>query len=223
MSWQATSLLILALAIVAGFAWFERSRPSARIVAAVAALAALGVAGRVALAPIPNLVATTDVALLAGYALGGGPGFAVGAISGLVSNFWLGQGPWTPWQMAGWGLVGIGGAVLARLSGRRLGRLQLAIWAGVAGFAYGALLDLSVMVSYGGEQSLDRYLALSARGIPFNVIHAAGNFTLMLAAGPALVTHARPLSGQVRLRMARPPDRPGRRLHGPGAVHRSCP
>ena len=50
-----------------------------------------------------------------------------------------------------------------------------------------ALLDLSVMVSYGGEQSLDRYLALSARGIPFNVIHAAGNFTLMLAAGPALI------------------------------------
>ena len=43
------------------------------------------------------------------------------------------------------------------------------------------------MVSYGGEQSLDRYLALSARGIPFNVIHAAGNFTLMLAAGPALI------------------------------------
>ena len=107
MSWQATSLVILALVIVGGFAWFERSRPSARIVAAVAALAALGVAGRVVLAPIPNVVATTDVALLAGYTLGGGPGFAVGALSGLVSNFWLGQGPWTPWQMAGWGLVGI--------------------------------------------------------------------------------------------------------------------
>ena len=55
------------------------------------------------------------------------------------------------------------------------------------GFAYGALLDLSVMVTYGGEQSLDRYLALSARGVPFNVAHAAGNFVLALAAGPALV------------------------------------
>ena len=187
MSWQAASLIVLAIAIGGGFAWFERSRPPARIVAAVAALAALGVAGRVVLAPIPNVVATTDVALLAGYALGGGPGFAVGALSGLVSNFWLGQGPWTPWQMAGWGLVGIGGAVLAKLSGRRLGRWQLALWAAAAGLAYGALLDLSVMVSYGGEQSIDRYLALSARGIPFNVAHAAGNFTLMLAAGPAMV------------------------------------
>ncbi len=187
MSWQAASLIILAVAIGGGFAWFERSRPPARIIAAVAALAALGIAGRVALAPIPNVVATTDVALLAGYALGGGPGFAVGALSGLVSNFWLGQGPWTPWQMAGWGLVGIAGAVLARLSGRRLGRWQLAFFAAAAGLAYGALLDLSVMVSYGGEQSIDRYLALSARGIPFNMAHAAGNFTLMLAAGPAMV------------------------------------
>ena len=50
-----------------------------------------------------------------------------------------------------------------------------------------ALLDLSVMVTYGGEQSLDRYLALSARAIPFNLAHAAGNFALALVAGPALV------------------------------------
>ena len=43
------------------------------------------------------------------------------------------------------------------------------------------------MVTYGGEQSLDRYLALSARGLPFNVAHAAGNVALALVAGPALV------------------------------------
>lgn len=187
MSWQAAVFAILGLVLLGGFVWFERSRPPARIIAAVAALAALGVAGRLALAPIPNVVATTDVALLAGYTLGTGPGFAVGALSGLVSNFWLGQGPWTPWQMAGWGMVGIGGAALAALSGRRLNRWGLAGVAALAGFAYGALLDLSVMVSFGGEQSFDRYLALSARGIPFNVAHAAGNAALMLAAGPAMV------------------------------------
>lgn len=187
MSWQAASFTILGLALLGGFLWFERSRPPARLVAAVAAMAALGVAGRLALAPVPNVVATTDVALLAGYALGGAPGFAVGALSGLVSNFWLGQGPWTPWQMAGWGMVGIAGAVLARASGRRVSRLGLACAGAVAGIAYGALLDLSVMIEFGGEQSLDRYLALSARGLPFNIAHAAGNFVLMLAAGPALV------------------------------------
>ena len=157
------------------------------MVALVAALAALAVAGRLVLAPIPNVVATTDIVLITGYAVGPAPGFAVGALAAVVSNLWLGQGPWTPWQMAGWGLVGVGGAALAVLTRRRLGRGGLAAACGLAGLAYGALLDLSVMVGYGGEQSLDRYLAISARGIPFNVAHAVGNVALALAAGPALV------------------------------------
>jgi len=187
MTWEAVTLAILAAVLVGGFAWYERSRPPSRIVALVAALAALAIAGRLLFAPIPNVLATTDIVLFTGYAVGGGPGFVVGALAALVSNFWLGQGPWTPWQMAGWGLVGIGGAALAAATGRRVGRIGLAVACGVAGLAYGALLDLSVMVTYGGEQSLDRYLAISARGVPFNVAHAAGNVAFALIAGPALV------------------------------------
>ena len=140
------------------------------------------------LAPIPNVVATTDIVLITGYALGAGPGFAVGALAAPISNIWLGQGPWTA---VGDGRLGAGRRSAAPGSpcsrGRRLGRLGLATVCALAGFAYGALLDLSVMVTYGGEQSLDRYLALSARGLPFNIAHAAGNFAIALAAGPALV------------------------------------
>jgi len=186
-SWQAATMLALAVVLVAGMVWYERSRPPSQVIALVAALAALAVAGRVALAPIPNVVPTTDIALISGYALGPAPGFAVGSLAALVSNFWLGQGPWTPWQMAGWGMCGIGGALLAVGFARRLGRVGLAVACAAAGFAYGALLDLSLMVTYGGEQSLDRFLALSARGLPFNVAHAAGNAALALIAGPALV------------------------------------
>ena len=187
MTWQLAAYALLALVLAGGLGWYERSRPPARMVALVAALAALAVAGRLVLAPIPNVVATTDIVLITGYAVGPAPGFAVGALAAVVSNLWLGQGPWTPWQMAGWGLVGLGGAALAVATRRHLGRGGLAVACGLAGFAYGALLDLSVMVTYGGEQSLDRYLAISARGIPFNVAHAAGNVVLALAAGPALV------------------------------------
>src|SRR5919108_5795606 len=187
MSWQVAAYALLALVLAGGLAWYELSRPPSQTVALVAALAALAVAGRVALAAIPNVVATTDIVLIAGYTVGAAPGFAVGALAGVVSNFWLGQGPWTPWQMAGWGMVGVAGAGLRVVTGRRLGRVGLATACGVAGLAYGALLDLSVMVTYGGEQSLDRYLAVSSRGIPFNVAHAVGNVALALAAGPALV------------------------------------
>lgn len=187
MSWEAGVFVLLALALVGGIVWYERAHPPAQIVALVAALAALAVVGRAAFSPIPNVVPTTDIALISGYSLGGGPGFAVGALAALVSNFWLGQGPWTPWQMAGWGMVGVLGAVLAGLTGRRLGRVGLAAVCGLSGFAFGALMDFSLMVTYGGEQSLDRFLALSARGLPFNVAHAMGNAALALVAGPALV------------------------------------
>jgi Prenyltransferase and squalene oxidase repeat len=186
-SWQFAVLLVLATMLIGGFAWYERSRPPSQIVALVAALSAISVAGRVAFSPIPNVVPTTDLTLIAGFSLGAGPGFAVGALSGLVSNFWLGQGPWTPWQMAGWGMTGVFGAWLAALTGRRVGRVWLAAVCALAGFAYGALLDFSLMVTYGGEQSLDRFLAISARGVPFNIAHAAGNAALALVAGPAMV------------------------------------
>ena len=167
MSWQVAVYACSRLVLAGGFAWYERSRPPARMVALVAALAALAVAGRLAFAPIPNVVATTDIVLITGYAVGGGARASRSERwRRVVSNLWLGQGPWTPWQMAGWGLVGVGGAALAVLTRRALGRGRPRGRLRVAGFAYGALLDFSVMVTYGGEQSLDRYLALSARGRP---------------------------------------------------------
>jgi len=185
-SWQAASFLVLAAVLIGGLAWYERSRPPAQVVALVAALAALAVAGRVAFAALPNVVATTDIVLFAGYALGAAPGFAVGALAALVSNLWLGQGPWTPWQMAGWGLCGVLGAMLA-LRGRDVGRFGLAAACGAAAVAYGALLNFSLMATYGGGLSLDRFLALQASAVPFDAAHAIGNVTLALIAGPAMV------------------------------------
>jgi prenyltransferase/squalene oxidase-like repeat protein len=186
MSWELTSFLILGAVLLGGFAWYERSRPPSQVVALVAALAALAIAGRIAFAAFPNVKPTTDIVIFAGYALGGAPGFAVGALAALVSNFWFGQGPWTPWQMAGWGLCGILGAALA-LGGRNIGRLSLAATCGFAGIAYGALLNFSLMATYGGDLSLQRFGVLEARAVPFDVAHAAGNVALALIAGPAMV------------------------------------
>jgi energy-coupling factor transport system substrate-specific component len=186
MSWELTSFLILAAVLVGGFAWYERSRPPSQVVALVAALAALAIAGRIAFAAFPNVKPTTDIVIFAGYALGPAPGFAVGALAALVSNFWFGQGPWTPWQMAGWGLCGVLGAALA-LGARNAGRLSLAAVCGFAGIAYGALLNFSLMATYGGELSLQRFGVLEARAIPFDAAHALGNIAFALIAGPAMV------------------------------------
>jgi len=185
-SWETASFLIVMAVVLGGFAWYERSRPPSQVVALVAALAALAIAGRIAFAAFPNVKPTTDIVIFAGYALGAAPGFAVGALAALVSNFWFGQGPWTPWQMAGWGLCGVFGAALA-LGIRNAGRLTLAAACGLAGIAYGALLNFSLMATYGGDLSLERFLTLEARAIPFDAAHAIGNIALALVAGPAMI------------------------------------
>jgi energy-coupling factor transport system substrate-specific component len=187
MSWQLVSFLILGAVLLAGFGWYERSRPPAQVVALVAALAALAIAGRVAFAAFPNVKPTTDIVIFAGYALGPAAGFAVGAFSALISNFWFGQGPWTPWQMAAWGLCGILGAALA-LGTRKVGRWTLAAVCGLAAVGYGAILNFSLMATYGsGSLSWERFWLLEGRAIPFEVAHAGGNVVLALAAGPAMI------------------------------------
>ncbi len=191
MSWQAGTLAVVLLSVGAGMLWYERSRPPSQIVALVAVLAALAVAGRIVLAPIPNVVATTDIVLLSGYALGPAPGFAVGALGGLVSNFWLGQGVWTPWQMVGWGMAGVAGGILWRVTRGNANRWTLAAACGAAGLVFGLWMNFQTMVSFGGEMSLDRYLALEARAVPFDMAHIIGNIVFALAAGPAMVAALR--------------------------------
>jgi energy-coupling factor transport system substrate-specific component len=187
MSWQLASFLLLALALAAGFAWWERSRPSSRTVALVATLAALAVLGRIAFAALPSVKPTTDIVLVAGYALGGAPGFAVGAITAIASNLFFGEGPWTPWQMLAWGLVGLTGAGLSRW---RLPRLAMASIAAAAGLAYGAITNLSLWVPY-TSHTLSSYLLIEGQGLPFDIAAAIGNFAFYIAFGPALIRSLR--------------------------------
>jgi energy-coupling factor transport system substrate-specific component len=188
MTWQLGSFAVLGLVLVAGFTWYERSHPTSEVLALVATLAALAALGRVAFAPLPNVKPTTDIVLLSGYVLGGAPGFAVGAVAALASNLFFGQGPWTPWQMGAWGLVGVLGAALGAVSGRSLRRVPLALWCCAAGLLYGAVLDLSTWVTYTGEEkTLGTYLAVSGSSLAFNVAHAVGNVVFCLAFGPAFV------------------------------------
>ncbi|HEX2070584.1 MAG TPA: prenyltransferase/squalene oxidase repeat-containing protein [Thermoleophilaceae bacterium] len=191
MTWQLSSFTLLALALAGGFAWYERRRPPARVVGVVAVLAALAVVGRLAFAAVPNVKPTTDIVLFAGYALGGAPGFAVGAIGAIASNVFLGQGPWTVWQMAAWGAVGIGGALLARATHRReLGRVELAIYCGLAGFAFGALMDV-YQWTLAARQDLSTYLAIAGTSLPYNIAHALGNAVFCLLIGPVFVRSLR--------------------------------
>jgi energy-coupling factor transport system substrate-specific component len=187
MSWVAASMLILGAALAVGFAWYERTHPSTRVIALVATLAALAAIGRIAFAALPNVKPTTDIVFISGFVLGGAPGFAVGSVAALASNIFFGQGPWTPWQMVGWGGVGVLGALLGHLTHRRLGRVNLALACAVSAAAFGAWMNIHLWVTYSGDHTLATLGAYFATSLWFDVAHVGGSIVFCLAFGPALV------------------------------------
>ncbi|MDQ3670716.1 MAG: ECF transporter S component [Actinomycetota bacterium] len=177
------SLLLVALALIAGgVAWFESGPGSAKEIAVVATLGGVAAAGRVLFAAIPGVQPVTVIAMGAGAALGVRAGIAVGALAAFASNFFLGQGIWTPWQMLAWGACGAIGGLAAPLLRSRLAFAALAF---VLGLGFSAFMDLWEWYSFFPHT----WAALSvqfSRGLPFQLAHAVGNVILVLVAGPEL-------------------------------------
>ncbi len=179
----AVALLLAGFAVlVAGAAWLESGPGSSRDLTLVATLGGLAAGGRVLFAPVPGVQPVTVVVAAAGVALGPKRGFAVGALAALASNFFLGQGPHTPWQMLAWGGCGVA-AGLARDLLRR--RLVFAAFCFALGFAYGTLMDFWHWYGFWPHTGAALTAVLGA-GVAFNAAHAVGNVVLALAAGPEL-------------------------------------
>jgi energy-coupling factor transport system substrate-specific component len=179
----ALSLLLVALAVVvAGAAWLESSPGSAKEIALVATLGAVAAAGRVLFAAVPGVQPVTVIAVAAGAALGLRAGAAVGAVAALASNFYLGQGTWTPWQMLGWGACGAFAAAAAPLL---RSRLAFALACFLLGFLFSAFMDIWEWFSF-YPHTWPAFAGVAARGLPFDLAHAVGNVVIALAVGPEL-------------------------------------
>jgi energy-coupling factor transport system substrate-specific component len=185
MSWPLVTFLMVGLILLAGWLAYERSRPSARMAAVVATLAAVAALGREAFVALPEVKPITAFTLVVGYVLGPLPGFTVGAIGMLVSNIMLGQGSYTPWQMAAWGMVGLAGAALGRLTKRRLGRLQLACACGITALAAKEIMDVYTW-SIGATHTPAAFLAIAGGALPFDLVDAGASFFFGLAFAPEL-------------------------------------
>lgn len=175
--------LLAALAVLAaGFAWLEGGTVSARDLTLVATLGGLAAAGRVLFAPVPSVQPVTVIVAAAGVALGPRRGFAVGALAAIASNFFLGQGPHTPWQMLAWGGCGVLGGLLR---GVLRHRVAFAAFVLALGFAFGMAMDLWLWFAFYPHTDA-ALLARLAAGVPFNIAHGVGNVVLALVAGPEL-------------------------------------
>jgi energy-coupling factor transport system substrate-specific component len=175
-------LLVAAGLIVAGAAWLESGPGSSKELVLIATLAAAAAAGRVLFAAVPNVQPVTTIALVSGVALGPRAGMSVGALAALISNFYLGQGAYTPWQMLAWAGCGLLGGLAAPLLRRRV---PLALTCFALGFAFDAFMDLWEWLSF-YPHTWQAFTALYVRGIWFDAAHASGNLVLALAVGPEL-------------------------------------
>ena len=106
------SMLILLETMLPFVLVFEQRKPQPRELIVIAVLCAIAVAGRAALFMLPQFKPVVALVIIAGVAFGGEAGFLVGAMTAFVSNFFFGQGPWTPWQMFGFGIIGFLAGVL---------------------------------------------------------------------------------------------------------------
>jgi energy-coupling factor transport system substrate-specific component len=188
---EGNAALVLFLAsgslIALGVVWIELRLRTAKELALVATLGGLAAASRVLFHPLPDVLPTTALVIACGAALGPGAGASVGALGALVSNFALGQGLWTPWQMLGWAFCGAAGGLLRPAVHRRLG---FAVVGAILAFAFGALQNLQYMLLLLQQPhaQLGSAFTLSYGGaLSFDITHAVTTAAVALAAGPALV------------------------------------
>ena len=167
------SLCVALLACVPFFLYFERRARSAERLIPLAILTALSVLGRILFAPIPSFKPVTAMVVLTAMYFGSETGFLCGALSAVISNFYFGQGPWTPFQMFAWGIVGFLAGLIAEPL--KKSRLLLGLYGIFAGVLFSFLMDIWTVLWADGYFNFPRYFAALASAAPVTVIYAVSN------------------------------------------------
>jgi len=167
------SMLIILQAMLPFALVFERRRPKARELTIIAVICALAVAGRVAFFMLPHFKPVLALVIIAGVAFGGETGFLVGSMSAFVSNIFFGQGPWTPWQMFAFGIIGfLAGALFSRGLAKRA-PVVLAVFGALAAIIiYGGIMNPAGVLIFQPYPTAEMFLLAYLRGLPFDIVHA---------------------------------------------------
>lgn len=180
--YNVISLIVAFLSCVPFFIRFERGKSGARELVVIAVMTAFSIVGRLIFAPLPGFKPVTAVTVVSGAALGPEAGFLVGSLTAVVSNFFFGQGPWTPFQMFAWGILGFFSGVLLFRAKKKSLPVMCALGA-AGGALFSLLMDIWTTLSLDGVFNPQRYLLNVLSGLPFMGIYAASNviFLLILA------------------------------------------
>ena len=168
------SLGIALLAILLFMTGFERKNIGSRRMVITAIMTALTVFGRF----IPLFKPITAICVMTAVYLGAEAGFLCGSMSVLISNIYFGQGPWTPFQMLGFGLIGLFAGYLSKVLLRS--RWLMILYGVIAGVAYSFIMDIWTVLWYAGGFDLKLYTAAIVSAIPFTLLYAVSNVVFLL-------------------------------------------
>jgi energy-coupling factor transport system substrate-specific component len=172
LNWGVLTAVLAALVCLALFFEFEAAATSSKEIALVAMLGTISAVLRVPFAAIPNVQPCTYIIICSGYVFGPIAGFAVGAMTALVSNFFLGQGPWTLYQMIAWGLAGLSAGYLSKL---KLNTIALIVIGVAWGYLYGLITNLWYWTAFIYPLTIKTLLVTELNTVWFDSLHAAGN------------------------------------------------
>ncbi len=182
------SILIVLYTMIPFFMVFEKKKPQARELIIISVLAAIAVAGRGAFFMVPQFKPVVAVVIISGVCFGAESGFLVGSITGFISNFFFGQGPWTPWQMFSFGIIGFLAGILFKKGMLKKTRLPLCIFGGVSTFIiYGIIMNTASIFMFSSNITFNALITFYLSGIPFDAIHAMATvFFLFIISDPMI-------------------------------------
>ena len=172
------SIVMVILAMIPFFLIFERKKPRAREIVPIAVMAAIASIGRFAFAMLPQFKPVAAIVIITGISFGAEAGFLTGAISALVSNFFFGQGPWTPWQMFGFGIIGFLAGILYKYKIIK-NKLSICIFGGISGYLYGLIVNVWSVMSIGNPITKEGIIGTYIASIPFDTIHAVSTIMFL--------------------------------------------
>ena len=183
-----TSLLIIIETTIPFCMVFESRKPKARELVVISVLCAIAVVGRAAFFMLPHFKPVAALVIIAGVCFGGETGFLVGAVTGFVSNFFFGQGPWTPWQMFSYGIIGFIAGILFQKGVLKRNRVYLAIFGFLSTLIiYGGIMNPASVIMWQNKITWEMIVLAYSSGIGFDIIHSLSTaFFLWFISNPMI-------------------------------------
>lgn len=167
------TVLVAVLSLVYFITGFERKQTGTRRLIIIAVMVALSVVGRF----IPFFKPITALTVITAVYLGSEAGFLTGALAAVISNFYFGQGPWTPFQMFAWGIIGLIAGFLS--TPLKKSRILMVVYGAVSGIVFSVIMDIWSVLWYNGTLSGKLYLVSIASALPHTVLYSVSNIIFL--------------------------------------------